>query len=365
MRYEGGDLPAAENVVPDRALGIFFFFDVHDGKPDIVKACGQFPFYRLFDVICDAMKFLGSDDQIQVRYFVQKGRSAALRHATQKTVYDRAIAGECAQHPHFSQGLLLGQVADAARIQQDNVRLVLFERNGVAALDEHLSHLFGIALVHLASVSLEVNPGHGLGESELKKGTILTTLSRERVCFLLPFPFHQPGNKNADFVEQVHRATHHRHRNRIGSGRQKCRGDKDQEKGVRPGAAEKRHGQNSEPNEHQDDDRQFERRAKPDAKLGNERKIVAHRPSGSPVQRLSVSEKESKSGRQNEVVPENDPTEEKTEPDRDRRKHGLLFRRGERRENELTGKVNQERERDDDSSVEGQLERDRHRICDT
>ena len=126
-RHESGHLPFAENMVPDGALGICFFVDVHNGKPDIVEARGQFPFDRLFDVIRDSMKLLGSDNQIKVRYFIQKRRSAALRHTTEKTVHDRAIAGECAQHPHFAQGLLFGQVADAAGVQQNDVGLVLFD----------------------------------------------------------------------------------------------------------------------------------------------------------------------------------------------------------------------------------------------
>ena len=37
-RDESGHLPFAEHMVPDGALGIRFFFDVHDRKPDIVQA---------------------------------------------------------------------------------------------------------------------------------------------------------------------------------------------------------------------------------------------------------------------------------------------------------------------------------------
>ena len=67
--------------------------DVHNGKPDIVKAGGPFSFDRLIDVIRDAMKFLSSDHQIKVRHLLQKRRSPTLSHASQKSVHDRAIAG--------------------------------------------------------------------------------------------------------------------------------------------------------------------------------------------------------------------------------------------------------------------------------
>jgi hypothetical protein len=58
---------------------------------------------------------------------------------------------------------LLRQIADAACIKQDHVGLFLFDRDDVAALEEHLSHLLRVALVHLATVGLDVNPSHSLG----------------------------------------------------------------------------------------------------------------------------------------------------------------------------------------------------------
>ena len=70
--YERGDLFFVENVVPDRALRVRFLFHVDDRKPDIVAARRPFAFDGLVDVIGNAMKFLGSDDKVQVRDFVQK-----------------------------------------------------------------------------------------------------------------------------------------------------------------------------------------------------------------------------------------------------------------------------------------------------
>src|ERR1700722_808371 len=145
---ERSERPFAGKMVPIGVLRMLFFFDVDDGKPDIVKAWSPFSFDRLVHIFRDAMKFLGSDDQIKVRRVAQKRRSATLRHAPEKTVNDRTIAGEGAQHPHFSQGLLFGQVANTAGIQQNNVGFFFLDRDGMPPFHEHLSHLLRVTLVH-------------------------------------------------------------------------------------------------------------------------------------------------------------------------------------------------------------------------
>src|ERR1700674_541331 len=91
---ESSRLPFGEHMVSDGSLGIRFFVYVDDRKPDIVETRGPFPFDRLINVVRHAVKFLGSDNQIKVRQFVQQGRTAALRHASEQTVDDQAIAGE-------------------------------------------------------------------------------------------------------------------------------------------------------------------------------------------------------------------------------------------------------------------------------
>ena len=67
-----GDLTFAENMVPNRALGMLFFFDVHHGISGIVQPRGPFAFDRFIYIVRDPMKFLRSDDKIEVWYFVQK-----------------------------------------------------------------------------------------------------------------------------------------------------------------------------------------------------------------------------------------------------------------------------------------------------
>ncbi len=46
-------------------------------------------------------------------------------------------------------------------IEQDDVRLILAVRHGVALLHEHAGHLLGVPFVHLAAVSFDVKLGHG------------------------------------------------------------------------------------------------------------------------------------------------------------------------------------------------------------
>ena len=70
-RYERRHLSFAENMVPDGALGSGFLLDVHNRKPDIVLSRGPFLLDRLFYVFRNPVKFLGSDHQIKVRYFIQ------------------------------------------------------------------------------------------------------------------------------------------------------------------------------------------------------------------------------------------------------------------------------------------------------
>lgn len=64
---------------------------------------------------------------------------------------------------HFSEGLLFGLVADGAGVDKDGIGLRFVAGDGVAAFTEHLRDLFGVALVHLATVGADVDLGHGGG----------------------------------------------------------------------------------------------------------------------------------------------------------------------------------------------------------
>lgn len=65
------------------------------------------------------------------------------------------------QKPHFSQSLLFRLFPDGTGVEQDDVRLILAVRHGVALLHEHAGHLFGVPFVHLAAVGFDIKLGHG------------------------------------------------------------------------------------------------------------------------------------------------------------------------------------------------------------
>lgn len=66
---------------------------------------------------------------------------------------------EASEQAHFAEGFF-GHIAHAAGVEQDDVGFLGLSGHFIAAGDEHLRDLFGIALVHLASVSFEKHLGH-------------------------------------------------------------------------------------------------------------------------------------------------------------------------------------------------------------
>ena len=84
---------------------------------------------ELFDVIRDAMKFLRADDEVDMRQAGEKRVAARLRHAAEKTEDDfRPALRDLAEHSHLSERLLIRHVANAAGIEEDDVRLRFVRR---------------------------------------------------------------------------------------------------------------------------------------------------------------------------------------------------------------------------------------------
>src|SRR6476660_497277 len=102
------------------------------------------------------MKFLCAHDQIQMRYRGEERVATSLRHATKKTE-DRLRTKFCdlTQHSHFAKRLLLGHVADAAGIEQDDVSIGFAGGALITAFEQRMRDLFRIALVHLAAVGFD------------------------------------------------------------------------------------------------------------------------------------------------------------------------------------------------------------------
>jgi len=84
---------------------------------------GEFAGENVIEVIGDAMEFLRADDKVHVRQFVNELPPAALGHAAHETQnHFRAVAADFGgERLHFADGFLLGGVAHAASVEQDDI----------------------------------------------------------------------------------------------------------------------------------------------------------------------------------------------------------------------------------------------------
>jgi hypothetical protein len=108
------------------------------------------------------MEFLRADDEVNVGQPVDEFLSPALRHAPHesKNLARALLFRHADDGGHFSNGLLLGEIAHAASIEQHDVGDGFGLDEGVAFGDELGGDGFAIALVHLASVSFDKNTRH-------------------------------------------------------------------------------------------------------------------------------------------------------------------------------------------------------------
>src|SRR6267142_7215565 len=102
------------------------------------------------------MKFLGANHKIEMWDFFQQLRPPRLRHAAEKPKNGFRPAFRLAtEHSHFAERLLLGHVAHAAGIEENNIGLRLATDPLVAAGDERMRDLLRVTLVRLAAVGLD------------------------------------------------------------------------------------------------------------------------------------------------------------------------------------------------------------------
>ena len=163
-------------LVADRRLRTLLLVHIDNREPLVVDPRLEATAQQVIDVFGDAVELLGSDHQIHMRRRFDERVPARLGHAAEIAENEvRARLPELAEHPHFSDRLLFGHVADAARVEKDDVRVRLVWRHAVAALAEHLGDLFRVALVHLAAVGFDVDAGHW------RQGKIAHTRGRARM----------------------------------------------------------------------------------------------------------------------------------------------------------------------------------------
>jgi hypothetical protein len=145
---------AVENVFLDRGFASL----LGPGFDDFFPLAGK----NLVEVIGGAMEFLGADDQIDIGQLIDQTLSAALGHATHETQNDIGpvaadVGGDIL---HFADGFLFRHIAHAASIQQDDIGHRLGRGQGIALGHELGRDRFRIALIHLATVSLDIDAGH-------------------------------------------------------------------------------------------------------------------------------------------------------------------------------------------------------------
>ena len=108
------------------------------------------------------MKFLRPDNKVDMRQIFEQRIATRLGHAAEKTKNNmRPLFGDLAKHSHFAKRFLIGHVAHAASVEQHDIGFVFAFNPLVTAGDERVCDLFGIALVHLATVGFDEELRHG------------------------------------------------------------------------------------------------------------------------------------------------------------------------------------------------------------
>ena len=153
-------------MLPDRRLAALLLAGI-DHAPG---TAGQ----QIADIIGCAMKFLRADHEIHVRQPVDQLSPAALRHAAHEAQHRLAVlrAQLRGDVVHFSKRLLLGGIAHAACIQQDNIRPQRISRHTVALGHQLCRNSLGVALVHLATVGFDEYTRHTLFTSHYSLNSV-------------------------------------------------------------------------------------------------------------------------------------------------------------------------------------------------
>ena len=170
-------LPGHQLLVANGRLRTGFLLDINDRKSQIIhramrRAKRQSGSDRsrltilfldqLVDVIGHAVKLLCANDKIDVRQIFEQRRAARLGHAAEKPEnHVRPFFRQPPEHAHLAKRFLVSHVAHAACVQEDDVGLRFVPDPLVAERRERMRDLFGVALVHLAAISLDEEFRHG------------------------------------------------------------------------------------------------------------------------------------------------------------------------------------------------------------
>ena len=155
--HKGARLLLLQRVIANRILRSLFLIHIDDGKALLIHLLRLFSADDLVHILDDAVILLRAYHEIHARLLHQL-TATALRHAAHESGHQRHLAPP--HHAHLAQRLLLRLIAHGAGVDQHHIRIQIRPRHGIAALDEHLRHLLGVALVHLAAVGFDMDAWH-------------------------------------------------------------------------------------------------------------------------------------------------------------------------------------------------------------
>ena len=153
---EGGDLPLVQHVVANGVLRAGLLGNVDDrvahghagraGGAEVVQIAGHL------------VKLLGADDEVDVGQQVEQRGAAVLRHAPQDAEDELRPAFFARGHvARLADRLLLGEVADAAGVEQHDVAVVLVLDKAISAGTQQRGDGLAVARVHLAPVGFDID----------------------------------------------------------------------------------------------------------------------------------------------------------------------------------------------------------------
>ena len=143
-------------VILDRVLRAGFFRDIDDGGADRQsRLAGR---AQVVEIARHLVKFLRADDQVEVGQLFEQRRPAVLRHATEDPEHEvRLLPLALLEVTRLADRLLLGRVAHAAGVEQQDVAVVLVRHDPIAPGTQHRRDRFAVALVHLTTVRFDVD----------------------------------------------------------------------------------------------------------------------------------------------------------------------------------------------------------------
>ena len=215
--------------------------------------------------------------------------------------------------------------------------------------------------IFVPGIGVVVACGGGSGHGELGE----TFLAFAGFAFFLHavFPAIEPGEPDADLVEQDHRQRHQQQREHVRCGGQHRRRHEDGKNGIRAGVRHRLVGQQPEFHQHHHHHRQFEGQAEQQRELRGEGDVFADPPVVGNPEAAAPFIEEHQRARQHTVVGEQHAGEKQAEAHHHRRPHHLLLMRVQPGKNELQHEHQQQREREDDAGEERQLHREHEGLC--